>query len=64
MKITIEPTGDEGIKPIASGGYYHSVSIEHPHADPGLEHVMQLVAAALIAYGYSEKQIREYIPEP
>ena len=64
MKITIEPTGDMGIRPVEANEHHHAVTIEHPHADPGLEHAMQLVAAALMAYGYREKQIREYIPEP
>jgi len=64
MKITIEPTGDDGLKPALPSEYHHRVVIEHPMQDPGAEHALELVAIALIAYGYPEKTIREYIPEP
>jgi hypothetical protein len=57
MKITIEPT-HKGNGPDA----HCTVTVEHPHDDVNIDDTMDLVAAALKAYGYADESVNEAIP--
>ena len=50
MRITIEPTTDQSQR--SSDLTQHRVVIEHPDDDLGLDIALDLVQAALAAYGY------------
>ena len=58
MRITIEPTnepkGEADCVP-------HKVVIEHPYDELSIVQVMWLWADALMAYGYSAKNISDWI---
>lgn len=64
MKITIEPTRQNVNDGLPANCMHTKVSIEHPYDDIGLYDFMQVVRAAVIATGYPEKLVNEYIPEP
>ena len=57
MKITIEPThksrGAEASR---------TVTVENPHDDMAIDDALELVAAALKAYGYADESVNEAIP--
>ena len=57
MKITIEPT-HKGRGKDAS----RTVTVEDPHDDVNIDAAMELVAAALKAYGYADESVNEAIP--
>jgi hypothetical protein len=57
MKITIEPT-HKGKGPEA----HRTVTVEQPHDDMTLDDALDLVAAALKAYGYVDESVNEAIP--
>jgi len=57
MKITIEPT-HKGNGPDAQ----RRVTVEQPHDDMTLDDALDLVAAALKAYGYADESVNEAIP--
>ena len=57
MKITIEPT-HKGSGPEA----HCTVTVEQPHDDMTLDDALELVAAALKAYGYADESVNEAIP--
>lgn len=60
MRIIIEPTTkqEEYSEPDCMN---HRVVIEHPYDDIDLEHVVLLVKSALVAYGFAEKTVNEYL---
>ena len=60
MRIIIEPTTpqDERLDP---DGINHRVVIEHPMDDISIDHIVSLVKYALMAYGFSEKTVNEYL---
>lgn len=64
MKITIEPTKQDAGSKLPANCMHTKVSIEHPYNDIGLDDFMQVVRAAVIATGYPEKLVNEYIPGP
>jgi 20S proteasome alpha/beta subunit len=57
MKITIEPT-HKGSGPEA----HCTVTVEQPHDDMTLDDALDLVAAALKAFGYHSASVDEAIP--
>lgn len=61
MKITIEPTdiGRFTDEPLHN---HDTVSVSYPNDDIDMHKMMQMVRSALIASGYSEEQVNEYIP--
>ena len=61
MKITIEPTVDHAN--FVSSAAQHTVILAHPYDDLGLEEVISLVSAALVAYGFSKAGVAEYFEE-
>ena len=65
MRITIEPTTDNnGAGICKEADCLHSkVIVEHPWDDLNIEHTMQLIRSALLAYGWSAESIEHYIPE-
>lgn len=60
MRIIIEPTTpqDTSLPPDCKS---HRVVIEHPSDDLGIDHVVELVKYALVAYGFGEKTVNEYL---
>ena len=60
MRITIEPTCEADTKYTADA-VQHKIVLEHPWDDLDLYHVIELLTAALVAYGYSEKTIADYL---
>jgi len=57
MKITIEPTHKGRGKDA-----HRTITVEHPHDDVNIDDAMELVAAALKAYGYGDESVNEAIP--
>ena len=57
MKITIEPTRTGSVENSA-----RTVAVEIPYDDVGIETALELVAAALKAYGYFGASVDEAIP--
>jgi hypothetical protein len=57
MKITIEPT-HKGKGPDA----HRTVAVEIPYDDVNIDTALELVAAALKAYGYADESVNEAIP--
>lgn len=57
MKITIEPTTDQ------TGRKYqhHGVTITHPEDELMASEVIELIQAALIAWGFNPETVKEYI---
>ena len=67
MRLTIEPTNQEqaqnGVTSRRSDCVQHKVVIEHPDDDIDLVGVIQLLSRALVAYGFSKENVREYFEE-
>lgn len=61
MRITIEPTENNKVHddPMCN---HDTVSVSYPCDDIDMHKMMQMVRSALIASGYSEEQVNEYIP--
>lgn len=59
MRIIIEPTYPHD-KSLPDDYVHHRVVIEHPDDDLGIDHVVELVKYALVAYGFTEKTVNEY----
>lgn len=59
MEITIKPTMDQSACEIKS----HAVTITHPEDDLTLYEVVDLINAALIAYGFSCANISQETKE-
>jgi hypothetical protein len=57
MKITIEPTHKGRGKDA-----HRTVTVECPHDDVNIDYALELVAAALKAYGYADESVNEAIP--
>jgi hypothetical protein len=57
MKITIAPTRTGSGENAA-----RTVAVEVPYDDVGIETALELVAAALKAYGYADESVNEAIP--
>ena len=57
MKITIEPTHKGRGKDA-----HRTVTVELPYDDVNIDDTMDLVAAALKAYGYADESVNEAIP--
>jgi hypothetical protein len=55
MKIKLEPTITDCIHEIPR----HAVTIEHPHDELNVNEAVELMASALVAWGYSERNVRE-----
>lgn len=51
MKLTLEPTTEES---------YWTVVISKPKDDLKLDEVMELVKAAVVAWGFSPESVEEY----
>ncbi len=60
MRIIIEPS-NEADTSLPPNCLHHRVVIEHPSDDVGLDHVAFMVAQALIAFGYHEAHVKEYV---
>lgn len=60
MRIIIEPTTkqEEYSEPDCMN---HRVVIEHPSDDLGIDYIVELFKSALVAYGFAEKTVNEYL---
>ena len=61
MKITIEPTQDQS--GLSTAATHCRVTVEHPHDDLNIVEAADLVRAALIAWGFSERTVDELLGE-
>lgn len=60
MRITIEPTEDQTGRSL--GATHIRVSIEHPSDDLPIHELFEnIIAPALLAWGFGEKTINEYL---
>jgi hypothetical protein len=59
MKITIAPTHDQTLESHPQ----HAVTIETPHDDTSLDEALEIIHAALVAWGFGTEAITQKMNE-